>query len=134
MCLLGAPVRYDGSGKECRTITRQMQERVDFVATCPEIGIGMGIPRPSVRIIASEQGDRLIESTSGKDHTDAMIAWSKAKADEIATENLHGFVLAKVLRVAGWSASRSTKMAGRVIVPGTASLRRRSRRVCHGCH
>jgi len=41
MCLLGAPVRYDGSGKECRTITRQMQERVDFVATCPEIGIGM---------------------------------------------------------------------------------------------
>jgi uncharacterized protein YbbK (DUF523 family)/uncharacterized protein YbgA (DUF1722 family) len=95
MCLLGAPVRYDGSGKECRVITQQMKERVDFVAACPEMGIGMGRPRPTVRIIESEQGDRLVEGISGKDHTEAMIAWSEAKAEEIAGENLHGFVLAK---------------------------------------
>lgn len=95
MCLLGAPVRYDGSGKECRVITRQMKERVDFVAACPEMGIGLGLPRPTVRIIENEQGDRLVEGKSGKDHTEAMLAWSEAKAEEIAAENLHGFVLAK---------------------------------------
>lgn len=95
MCLLGAPVRYNGQAKECRLLTRQLSERVDWVAVCPEMGIGLGLPRPTVRIITSEQGDRLVESDSGKDHTEAMEAWSRAKAEELAFENLHGFVLAK---------------------------------------
>lgn len=95
LCLLGAPVRYNAQAKEARLLTREMDERVDWIAVCPEMGIGMGTPRPVIRIITTDQGDRLVETESGKDHTEAMLAWAKEKAEELAAENLHGFVLAK---------------------------------------
>ena len=96
MCLLGAPVRYNAQAKECRLITRGLKERVDWIAVCPEMGIGMGTPRPTIRIVVGENGeDRLVEPDSGRDHTDAMRAWAEEKAEELAAENLHGFVLAK---------------------------------------
>lgn len=95
LCLLGAPVRYNAQAKEARLLTRGLSERVDWIAVCPEMGIGMGTPRPTIRIIATDQGDRLVETDSGADHTDKMRAWAVEKAEELASENLHGFVLAK---------------------------------------
>ncbi|MCH2100351.1 MAG: DUF523 and DUF1722 domain-containing protein [Planctomycetes bacterium] len=95
MCLLGAPVRYNAQAKESRLLTRELTERVDWIAVCPEMGIGMGAPRPTIRIVASEQGDRLVETDSGADHTEAMMAWAQEKAEELANERLHGFVLTK---------------------------------------
>ena len=95
LCLLGAPVRYNAQAKESRLLTRGLSERVDWIAVCPEMGIGMGTPRPTIRIITTEQGDRLVETESGVDHTDKMRAWAVEKAEELAGEALHGFVLAK---------------------------------------
>lgn len=95
MCLLGAPVRYNAQAKECRKLTRELVDEVEWRAWCPEMGIGMGTPRPTLRLVMADQGDRMVETESGRDHTEAMQAWCRETVEEVAAAELHGFVLAK---------------------------------------
>lgn len=51
-CLLGAPVRYDGSGQQLlhpQLIAWQQEERI--VAFCPEIAGGLSTPRDPAEIV-----------------------------------------------------------------------------------
>ena len=50
-CLLGENVRYDGHNKYNRYIAEVLGQYVDFVPVCPETAIGLGIPRPPVRLL-----------------------------------------------------------------------------------
>lgn len=50
-CLLGENVRYDGGNKKDAYITQQLSTRFELVAFCPEVAIGMGIPRPPVQLV-----------------------------------------------------------------------------------
>ncbi|MBX8521896.1 DUF523 and DUF1722 domain-containing protein [Pseudomonas cichorii] len=50
-CLLGAEVRFNGGHKESRLCTRALSEYFDFVPACPEVAIGMGIPREPIRLV-----------------------------------------------------------------------------------
>lgn len=59
-CLLGAEVRYNAGHKESRWCSRTLSEHFEFVPVCPEVAIGLGIPREPIRLI----GD--------KDHTQAV--------------------------------------------------------------
>ncbi|MEM4852803.1 MAG: DUF523 domain-containing protein [Thermofilum sp.] len=43
-CLGVKPVRYDGS-MVFDTFVEALKKHVDFVAVCPEVGIGLGAPR-----------------------------------------------------------------------------------------
>lgn len=49
-CLLGNRVRYDGSHKCDPLIVEVLSELFDLVPICPEVGIGMGVPRPPIRL------------------------------------------------------------------------------------
>ena len=50
-CLLGENVRYDGQNKYDRHIAEALGPYVDFVPVCPETAIGLGVPRPPVRLL-----------------------------------------------------------------------------------
>ena len=50
-CLLGSEVRFDGGHKRSRFITDELADYFDFVSYCPEVAIGLGIPRPPVRLV-----------------------------------------------------------------------------------
>lgn len=50
-CLLGQEVRYDGGHKLNEYITGTLGEIFDFLPLCPEVAIGMGIPRPPIRLV-----------------------------------------------------------------------------------
>ncbi|GFM78145.1 hypothetical protein PSCICM_39640 [Pseudomonas cichorii] len=50
-CLLGAEVRFNGGHKESRLCTQALSEYFDFVPACPEVAIGMGIPREPIRLV-----------------------------------------------------------------------------------
>ena len=49
-CLLGEPVRYDGGDKRDTWISGTLARYCEFVPLCPEVGIGLGVPRPPVRL------------------------------------------------------------------------------------
>ncbi len=95
-CLLGEKVRHDGGHKRDRFVTEQLAPFVEYVPACPEMGIGLGLPRETIRLErGAEDGFRLVAPKSGADYTATMTAWALAKAEEITTAGLSGYILKK---------------------------------------
>jgi uncharacterized protein YbgA (DUF1722 family)/uncharacterized protein YbbK (DUF523 family) len=92
-CLLGRKVRYDGGHKRDRYLTDVIGDWVDWVSVCPEVEIGLGTPRPTIRLEGSTMNAHLVEPKSGEDLTYRMREYSKRRVDELKTENLDGYVL-----------------------------------------
>ncbi|MCB2224675.1 MAG: DUF523 and DUF1722 domain-containing protein [Actinobacteria bacterium] len=92
-CLLGRKVRWDGGHKHDRYLTDTLGEWVEWVPTCPEVEIGLGTPRPPIRIVATGKGDRLVVRKTGEDITGRMTAWAEQALEGFA--GVDGFVLKK---------------------------------------
>ena len=58
-CLLGEAVRYDGGHKRDRFITDVLSDCFDYVPICPEMAIGLGIPRPAIRLVGNDASWRI---------------------------------------------------------------------------
>jgi len=56
-CLLGEPVRYDGTGKHALELIAQLRQRFELRGFCPEVAIGLGVPRETIELIASDSGE-----------------------------------------------------------------------------
>ena len=52
-CLLGEAVRYDGTDKHINYITDQLALNYNLISLCPEMAIGMGVPRPPIHLFES---------------------------------------------------------------------------------
>ena len=50
-CLLGEEVRFDGGHARDRFVTDRLGEYLEFVPVCPEVEAGLGVPRPTVRLV-----------------------------------------------------------------------------------
>jgi uncharacterized protein YbgA (DUF1722 family)/uncharacterized protein YbbK (DUF523 family) len=94
-CLLGEQVRFDGGHQLDRYLTGTLGVFVDWVPVCPEVEMGLPIPRESLRQVGDPEQPRLIAPKSGTDHTAAMIAWARKRVEGLASEGLHGFVFKK---------------------------------------
>jgi uncharacterized protein YbgA (DUF1722 family) len=76
-CLLGEQVRHDGGHRRNGFLLEELAPHVRFVPVCPEVGIGLGVPRESIRV--ARRGDRIrLLGSAGADHTDAMLRWAEA--------------------------------------------------------
>ncbi len=49
-CLLGQNVRFDGGHKRDAYINGTLSQYFEFHAFCPEMGIGLGAPRPTLHL------------------------------------------------------------------------------------
>ena len=92
-CLLGEPVRYDGGHKRDTFLTDVLGAHVEWVPVCPEVEIGLGVPRPTLRLVGSPKAPRLVEESSGADLTARMRDHAEARASELARLELDGYVL-----------------------------------------
>jgi uncharacterized protein YbgA (DUF1722 family)/uncharacterized protein YbbK (DUF523 family) len=66
---------------------------VEWVPVCPELEVGMGVPREPIRLVGSSAAPRLVAERSGEDHTEAMRRYAEARVAELATLDLSGYVL-----------------------------------------
>jgi uncharacterized protein YbgA (DUF1722 family)/uncharacterized protein YbbK (DUF523 family) len=94
-CLLGEPVRWDGGHKRDAFLVSELGRYVEWLPVCPEVELGMGVPRPSVRLVREDEKVRMLENRSDRDHTRAMRAFARRRAAEIAKLDLCGYVLKK---------------------------------------
>lgn len=92
-CLLGEPVRYDGGHRRDRWLVAALGRHVEWVPVCPEVEVGLGVPRPTIELRRRGRGVRLVEPSSGRDLTTAMRTWADARLAALASEGLDGFVL-----------------------------------------
>ncbi len=88
-CLLGEPVRYDGQAKRSVTVAEELSRHVALRRYCPEVGIGLPVPRPPIQLVRFADGVRVrgVEQPD-EDYTAALTD----HADSV-TEPLCGFVL-----------------------------------------
>jgi len=75
-CLGFAAVRYSGELIPDKVVAA-LREHVDFVPVCPEVEIGLGVPRPTVRLVRGEGGSRMVQPRTGEDLTERMRAFSE---------------------------------------------------------
>lgn len=94
-CLLGQKVRFDGGHKRDPFLVETFGQWVEWVPVCPEIEVGMGIPRPAIRLERKEGAIRLVDPKNGKDWTEAMLAYAGEKVEALRQLDLSGFVLKK---------------------------------------
>lgn len=73
-CLLGDRVRYDGGHKANSVICEILEEIFEFRKFCPELGIGLGVPRKPIRLTRQDSGEIrcLAIDDSSLDYTDAL--------------------------------------------------------------
>jgi uncharacterized protein YbbK (DUF523 family)/uncharacterized protein YbgA (DUF1722 family) len=93
-CLLGEQVRYDGGHKRNAFLLEELAPHVRFVPVCPEVGIGLGVPRETIRLVRHGDQVRLL-GPEGADHTDAMRRWADGVIGDLRERDLSGFVLKK---------------------------------------
>lgn len=90
-CLLGQKVRFDGNHTQDHFITGTLSEVFDFVPVCPEIGIGMGVPRPTIRLVGPADSPRAIGvKDTSIDVTDKLIQYGMRTAGKLG--DLSGYI------------------------------------------
>ncbi len=94
-CLLGQKVRFDGGHKRDAFLVDTFGEFVEWVPVCPELEVGMGLPREAIRLVRSDAGIRLVGVRSATDHTESMTTYSVRRTEKLARENLDGYILKK---------------------------------------
>jgi uncharacterized protein YbgA (DUF1722 family)/uncharacterized protein YbbK (DUF523 family) len=113
-CLVGQEVRFDGGHKRERFVTDELGRYARFVPVCPEVAVGMGVPRDTLRLVklgkrgtggagggaggahGGADATRMIAPASGRDWTEAMEAFARRRVEALAAEeDLDGYVLKK---------------------------------------
>ena len=91
-CLLGEAVRYDGGHRRSDYVTDALGEAFDLVSECPEVGIGLGVPRPKIRLERVEPFTRLL-GPRDEDLTPLMDDYAGKAAERFREMGVAGFVL-----------------------------------------
>ncbi|EKO3835211.1 YbgA family protein [Vibrio harveyi] len=93
-CVLGERVRFDSGHKISNFVTKELDGYFSFVPVCPEVGVGMSVPRPTIRLVSNEERIALVETKNPEnDHTDNMLAYSENKVNELEDEELCGYIV-----------------------------------------
>ncbi|RMG38612.1 MAG: DUF523 domain-containing protein [Gammaproteobacteria bacterium] len=84
-CLAGEPVRYDGTDR-CDKGLLQALRFAEVHPLCPEVGIGLGVPRPPIRLMA-EGGVVRVRGVEDPalDVTDRLTGWGEAQLPLLAS-------------------------------------------------
>ncbi len=93
-CLVGRPVRFDGGHKQNHFINSILSQHMDLEPMCPEMGMGLTVPRPTIQLRQQESEVRLVHSKDpDKDLTEQMQGYVKARLDSLS--QLDGFIFKK---------------------------------------
>jgi uncharacterized protein YbgA (DUF1722 family)/uncharacterized protein YbbK (DUF523 family) len=92
-CLLGAEVRHDGGHKRDAFLTETLGPFVEWVPVCPEVELGLGVPRDTLRLVGDAAAPRLVVQKTGEDLTPRMRRYAQDRMEELAALGLHGYVL-----------------------------------------
>jgi uncharacterized protein YbgA (DUF1722 family)/uncharacterized protein YbbK (DUF523 family) len=89
-CITFEPVRWNGQIIASEFVEK-LRPYVNFVPVCPEVEIGLGVPRDPIRIVLVKGEKKLLQPTTGFDFTDKMTKFSDSFLDSL--EAVDGFIL-----------------------------------------
>ncbi|WP_394205664.1 YbgA family protein [Shewanella waksmanii] len=89
-CVMGEQVRFDKGHKKSNFCVDQLGEFATFKPVCPEVGIGLPIPRPTIRQIIRDNIITVSRPDGSGDVTEALKEFGQKAAKQY--HNLSGFV------------------------------------------
>ena len=90
-CLFGEPVRYDGGHKRDAYVARTLVRHFELVPVCPEVGIGMGVPRAPIQLVGRAGALRAVgRADAALDVTAELAAYGRRMA--CALDDVSGYV------------------------------------------
>ena len=103
-CLYGTKCRYDGQGYNDKVI-QSLKDYVDIQTVCPELAIGLPIPREPIRIEMNKENEeyRLIDYNSKNDYTNQMTEFSEEFINGL--DDIDGFINRLLVKpgLTGWA-------------------------------
>jgi uncharacterized protein YbgA (DUF1722 family)/uncharacterized protein YbbK (DUF523 family) len=94
---LGENVRFDGGHKRNSFIAKNLQDYFKFQPFCPEVAIGLNVPRQAVRLIASSANANEIECVGSRDrHVNVTQSMTQlAQSQQLWQKTLSGYIVKK---------------------------------------
>lgn len=89
-CLVGEKVRFDASNKPSNFCINDLGQHVTYKTFCPEVAIGLPIPRPTIRQIKHDDLIHVSQRDGTGDVTEALKAYGQKVAK--MTKQLSGYV------------------------------------------
>lgn len=91
-CVLGERVRYDGDHKLDSYVRDTLGHYFDLVPVCPEVAIGLGVPRPPIKLVGNRAAPRAVGVVDPKlDVTDKLAAYGRRTARTLS--DISGYIL-----------------------------------------
>jgi uncharacterized protein YbgA (DUF1722 family)/uncharacterized protein YbbK (DUF523 family) len=91
-CLLGEKVRYDGADKRDGYISGTLARFFELVPVCPEVAIGLGVPRPPIRLVGSATAPHAVGiANPDLDVTGKLAAYGRRMAHRL--DDISGYIL-----------------------------------------
>lgn len=90
-CLTGMDVRFNAGHKNSELCHELLGEHFDWVPVCPEVAIGLGIPREPIRLVGDPENPTVTGTRdSSADFTAPLRAYGERMADEL--DDICGYV------------------------------------------
>jgi uncharacterized protein YbgA (DUF1722 family)/uncharacterized protein YbbK (DUF523 family) len=92
-CLLGQEVRWNGAHKRDPYLVSTLGRSFEWVPVCPEVELGLGIPREPIRLEGDPAAPRLVARDSRVDLTERMETFVARRVESLAPLDLCGYIL-----------------------------------------
>ena len=110
-CLAGNAVRYNGDTKRPNEHVRDICEHFETRAFCPEMGIGLGVPRPPIHLVGEPGAVRVLDvATHQHDYTEQIRGYARQVID--TAPDICGYVLVKGSPSCGYGRVKRYSMDG----------------------
>ena len=91
-CLIGEKVRWNGDHKQNHFVRDILENYFEYVSVCPEMEVGMGVPRETVALYGDLNKSRMISKKSQTDWTKPMESYIKDRVSSLTHDNLCGYI------------------------------------------
>ena len=95
-CAMGDPVRYNGGHKHSRVCTELLGQCFEYLPLCPEVAIGLGVPRKPIHLLVDKAGAPVdaVRVIGVEDPTVDVTAPLREYADSVvpALERVRGYI------------------------------------------
>ncbi len=89
-CFTGDRTRYDGKSVEDQLV-RKILTRVEVVKVCPEVSVGLGVPREKIILLRDVGGTKAYQPATGRDLTGDLRNFSRVFISKL--RGVDGFLL-----------------------------------------
>ncbi len=91
-CLTGSAVRFDGGHKRMGFVMDELAQWVAFKPVCPEMAIGLPVPRPALRLVQTPVGEIRMRFSHAphEDVTEKMADFANAHLGVVSENGIYG--------------------------------------------